>query len=258
MKENIFDLTGQVAFVVGASSGLGAQFARALANAGADLVLVARRVERLEAKAKELEEEFGVKCYPHRMDLMDSASISEAVKDALEHFGKIDILVNSGGIGGSGDSATMTDEAWLKVINADLNGQYFVMREVARQAMIPANYGRIINVASIHAFIARKGVFLNAYCAAKGGLSNLAKALANDWAKYNITVNCIAPGYFATELTQAYINTPEFQKLHEDRCPMERPGRPGEMDGICVYFASPACSYTTGQTLCIDGGWTCV
>lgn len=257
MKNNIFDLTGQVALVAGASSGLGLQFAKALANAGANVAIVARRMEKLEKNAKEIAAEFGAQVYPHVMDLEDSKSITKCVEDVIAHFGKIDILVNSGGCGGSGDPATSTDEQWMHVVNTDLNGQFYLMRDVARLSMIPNNYGRIVNIASIHGFVSRKNVWTAAYCAAKGGIVNLTRALANDWGKYDITVNCIAPGYFPSELTAPFIDSDAFVQLHKDRCPKERHGRTGEMDGLCVYFASPCCSYTTGQTVCVDGGWTC-
>ena len=120
MKNNLFDLSGQVAFCCGGSSGLGHQFAKAMANAGADIALVARRTDRLEENAKEIEAEYGVKVYPHYMDLQDSKSITDCVSDVVKHFGKIDILINAAGIPGGGDPATLTDEYWLNVINTDL------------------------------------------------------------------------------------------------------------------------------------------
>jgi NAD(P)-dependent dehydrogenase (short-subunit alcohol dehydrogenase family) len=258
MKNNIFDLSGQTAFVCGGSSGLGFQFAKALANAGANVAIVARRKQRLEENAREIEKEYGVQAYPHYMDLLDSKTITDCVGDVVKHFGKIDILVNSAGIPGAGDPSTLSDEDWLKVINTDLNGQFYVCREVARQSMKPNKYGRIVMVASIHAVAGRKGVDTASYAAAKGGVLNLTRSLANSWARDNITVNCICPGYFPTEMTAAYIDAPFFKQAHMECCPMERHGIMGEMDGICTYFASPACSYTTGQYICIDGGWSCI
>lgn len=158
MKNNLFDLSGQVAFCCGGSSGLGLQFAKAMANAGADIALVARRTDRLDENAREIEAEYGVKVYPHYMDLQDSKSITDCVSDVVAHFGKIDILVNAAGIPGGGDPATLTDEYWLNVINTDLNGQFFTCREVVRQSMKPNQYGRIIMVSSIHGVCGRKGV----------------------------------------------------------------------------------------------------
>ena len=170
MKNNLFDLSGQVAFCCGGSSGLGLQFAKAMANAGADIALVARRTDRLDENAREIEAEYGVKVYPHYMDLQDSKSITDCVSDVVAHFGKIDILVNAAGIPGGGDPATLTDEYWLNVINTDLNGQFFTCREVVRQSMKPNQYGRIIMVSSIHGVCGRKGVDTAPYAAAKGGI----------------------------------------------------------------------------------------
>ena len=258
MKNNLFDLSGQVAFCCGGSSGLGLQFAKAMANAGADIALVARRTDRLDENAKEIEAEYGVKVYPHYMDLQDSKSITDCVSDVVAHFGKIDILVNAAGIPGGGDPATLTDEYWLNVINTDLNGQFFTCREVVRQSMKPNQYGRIIMVSSIHGVCGRKGVDTAPYAAAKGGIVNLTRSLGNSWARDGITVNCICPGYFPTEMTAAYIDAPCFNQAHLECCPMERHGKTGEMDGLCTYFASPACSYTTGQIVCVDGGWSAI
>ena len=169
MKNNIFDLTGQVALVAGGSSGLGLQFAKAMANAGANVAIVARRTDRLEKNAKEIAAEYGVEVYPHYLDLCDSKSVTKCVEDVIAHFGKIDILVNSGGTGGSGDPATMTDEQWAHVVDTDLTGLFYLCRDVARLSMIPNNYGRIVNVSSIHGFVSRKNVWTAPYCASKGG-----------------------------------------------------------------------------------------
>ena len=172
MKNNIFDLTGQVALVAGGSSGLGLQFAKAMANAGANVAIVARRTDRLEKNAKEIAAEYGVEVYPHYLDLCDSKSVTKCVEDVIAHFGKIDILVNSGGTGGSSDPATMTDEQWAHVVDTDLTGLFYLCRDVARLSMIPNNYGRIVNVSSIHGFVSRKNVWTAPYCASKGGEIN--------------------------------------------------------------------------------------
>lgn len=223
MKNNLFDLSGQVAFCCGGSSGLGLQFAKAMANAGADIALVARRTDRLDENAREIEAEYGVKVYPHYMDLQDSKSITDCVSDVVAHFGKIDILVNAAGIPGGGDPATLTDEYWLNVINTDLNGQFFTCREVVRQSMKPNQYGRIIMVSSIHGVCGRKGVDTAPYAAAKGGIVNLTRSLGNSWARDGITVNCICPGYFPTEMTAAYIDAPFFHQAHLECCPHGAP-----------------------------------
>lgn len=258
MQFNLFDLTGKVALVAGGSSGLGLQFAKALASAGADVAIIARREDRLAANARDIEETYGVRCYPHYMDLLKPETVTTCVEDVLSHYGHIDILVNSAGIPCRNVAETQSYADWMLVMNSDLNGPFWLMHECVRLAMKPQNYGKIINVASIHAFVSRIGFNTNAYCAAKGGLLMLTKSLANEWAKYNITVNGIAPGYFPSELTQAYINAPEFIKTCEVYSSFGRPGRTGEMDGICIYFASDASSFTTGQMVAVDGGWLTV
>lgn len=250
-----FDLTDKVAVVAGGSSGLGYQFARALASAGANIALVARRISRLEENAETIRNDFGTECTYAALDLTKPDTITKAVSKILEHYGHIDILVNSAGIPCRNVAETQTYEQWMEVMDTNLNGPFWLMHEVVRMAMKPQNYGKIINVASIHAYVSRIGYNTNAYCASKGGLLNLTRSLANEWAQYNITVNGIAPGYFPSELTQAYVDSPEFKKVCETYSPFGRPGKTGEMDGICIYLASDASSFTTGQTIAVDGGW---
>lgn len=252
-----FDLTGKVALVLGGSSGLGVQFAKALAMAGADIAIAARRTDRLEENKKEIET-IGVRCYTHFLDLTDHTTITPCVEDVLKEYGRIDILVNSAGVKGTGVGAEQSYEDWMRVQDSNLNGPYFMMHEVARLAMIPQNYGKIVNVASIHAFVARIGIPTASYCASKGGMAMLTKSLANEWAKYNITVNCICPGYFPSEITQGYIATDAFKQTCETYSSFGRPGITGEMDGLCIYLASDASSFTTGQVIAVDGGWLTV
>jgi len=254
---NLFDLTGKVALVSGGSSGLGFQFAKALAGHGADIALVARRTGRLEENKATIES-MGVRCYTHFVDFLDYASIGKCVEDVVAHYGKVDILMNAAGVRGVGSGSEQSNEEWLRVIDADLNGQYFMTRDVAKLAMIPRNYGKVVNVLSIHAYVGRIGLATGSYCAAKGGMLTLTKALGNEWAKHNITVNGIAPGYFPSDITARYIDTDAFRQTLETYCPFGRPGRTGEMDGIAIYFASDASSYTTGQVVSVDGGWLTV
>jgi gluconate 5-dehydrogenase len=254
---NLFDLTGKVALVSGGSSGLGFQFAKVFAAHGADIALVARRTTRLEEN-KKIIEDMGVKCHTHFVDLLNYTSIDKCVENVVDHYGRVDILMNAAGVRGVGSGAEQTNEEWLSVIDADLNGQYFMTRGVARLAMIPQKYGKVINILSIHAFVGRIGLSTGSYCAAKGGMLTLTKALGNEWAKHNITVNAIAPGYFPSEITARYIDTEAFKRTCETYCPFGRPGKTGELDGIAVYFASDASSYTTGQVVSVDGGWLTV
>ena len=256
MKNNLFDLSGQVAFCCGGSSGLGLQFAKAMANAGADIALVARRTDRLDENAKEIEAEYGVKVYPHYMDLQDSKSITDCVSDVVAHFGKIDILVNAAGIPGGGDPATLTDEYWLNVINTDLNGQFFTCREVVRQSMKPNQYGRIIMVSSIHGVCGRKGVDTAPYAAAKGGIVNLTRSLGNSWARDGITVNCVAPGTHMTETLHEILVNSDPHRLDAaiERTPMGKIGTCEDVAYAVVYLASEEAGYVTGACIDVNGG----
>ena len=253
---NLFNICGKVAVVTGASSGLGRQFALALAREGANVAILARRVEKLE-KVKEEVEALGVECISVMCDVVDNESIKSAVATVVERFGRIDILVNNAGVGTGAPAEIQEDSIWNMTINTNLNGVYFVAREVGK-VMIKQNYGKIINIGSIHSTVSMNGSPISAYCASKGGVAMLTKALACEWAKYNITVNAIGPAYFESEMTDQVINTPEFAQAVMAYCPMGRVGKTGELDGAVVYFASDASSYTTGQLLTVDGGWTTI
>jgi gluconate 5-dehydrogenase len=249
-------LEGKVALVTGASSGLGVQFATALARQGADVALLARRIEKLE-KVKADIEELGVKALAVQCDVTEVQQIKDAVKEVKDHFGKIDILVNNAGIGFMMPAEEQSDEDWLRTVDINLNAVYFMAREVGKH-MVEQKYGKIINIGSIHSTVAMQGAAISAYGAAKGGVKMLTKALATEWAKYNITVNTIGPAYFESEMTQEVVNDESFKAVAQTYCPMGRIGKEGELDGAVVYFASDASSYTTGQYLAVDGGWTAI
>ena len=253
---NLFNIKGKVAIVTGASSGLGRQFALALAREGANVAILARRVEKLEEVKAEVEA-LGVECISVKCDVVDNESIKNAVASVVKRFGRIDILVNNAGVGTGAPAELQEDSVWNMTINTNLNGVYFVAREVGK-VMIKQNYGKIINIGSIHSTVCMNGSPISAYCASKGGVAMLTKALACEWAKHNITVNAIGPAYFESEMTDQVINTPEFAQAVMAYCPMGRVGKEGELDGAVVYFASDASSYTTGQLLTIDGGWTTI
>jgi gluconate 5-dehydrogenase len=254
--KNLFDLTGKVAFVTGASSGLGVEFARALANQGANISLVARREEKLKEVQKEIEE-IGVSCRYYVCDVMQVEQIKTAVKQTEKDFGKIDILVNNAGLGLFDNAEKTTDEMWRAMVDTNLNGVFFFAREVGK-VMLKQKYGRIINIGSIHSTVAMKELPLTAYCATKGGVLMLTKALATEWAKYGITVNAIGPGYFALGMAEEIVKDPEFAKTIESKSPMGRAGMPGELDTTIVYLASDASTFVTGQIITVDGGWTAV
>ena len=252
----LFNLKGKVALVTGASSGLGVQFATALAKQGADVAILARRIEKLDAVKEDLEK-LGVRAYAVQCDVSDVEQIKASVLEVKEHFGRIDILVNNAGIGLVEPAETQSDETWNKMIATNLNAVYFTAREVGR-IMVEQKYGKIINVGSIHSVVAMTGLPISAYAATKGGVMMLSKALANEWAKYNVTVNTIGPAYFESEMTAGVLDDEGFAQVIKTYCPMGRIGRRGELDGAIIYFASDASSYTTGQYLAIDGGWTAI
>ena len=252
----LFDLSGKTAVVTGASSGLGRQFALALARQGADVAILARRLEKLEAVKAEVEA-LGVQCLSVKCDVTDNDQIKAAVEAVVARFGRVDILCDNAGIGLFAPAEEESDEIWDSMIRTNLSAVFYVAREFGKQ-MIKQNYGKIIMTGSIHSNVAMTGLPLNAYCTTKGGVRMMVKALANEWAKYNITVNAISPAYFGSEMTQSVVNDEEFLKVVKTYCPMGRVGREGELDGAIVYFASDASSYTTGQLLSIDGGWTAI
>lgn len=253
---NLFDLTGKVALVTGGSSGLGVQFAKALARQGADIAICARRVEKLEAVKAEIEA-LGVRCYAHKCDVLNTEEIKEMVKDIEAYYGKIDILVNNAGVGGASPAEATSDEEWRKVVGTNLDAVYYVAREVGN-VMIKNGYGKIINIGSLHSEVVMPNTCwpVGAYAAAKGGVKMLSKALAVEWAKKGITVNTIGPAYFSSEMTREILDTGAFDGVAATYCPMGRAGKAGELDGALIYFASDASSYTTGQYLAVDGGWT--
>lgn len=255
--KNYFDLKGRVALVTGASSGLGVQFAKALANQGADVAIVARRVEKLEAVKKEIEA-MGVKCLALKCDVTDTKEVASVVAQVKQHFGRLDILINNAGVGAAIPATEQTDEQWLHTVNVNLNAVYFMARECGK-VMIEQGYGRIINIGSIHSTVAMMDSPITAYNATKGAVLMLTKSLANEWAKHGVTVNAIGPAYFPSEMTasivenEAFVNGPV-----KAYCPMGRTGRDGELDTAILYFASDFSSYTTGQLIQVDGGWTTI
>ncbi len=253
---NLFDLTGKVALVTGASSGLGVQIAKALAGNGANLAICARREDKLNAVKAEIEA-LGVECYVHTCDVSDVEQIKKTVADVEAHYGKIDILVNNAGLGLMDNAEKQSDEIWQTMMDVNLSAPYYFSREVSR-GMIERGYGRILMTGSIHSSVGMMELPLSAYATTKGGIRMMTKQLATEWAKYGITVNAIGPAYFPSEMTGDVIDDDGFKQVIAARCPMGRAGRDGELDGAVLYFCSDASTYTTGQLLSIDGGWTAI
>ena len=256
--KNYFDLKGQVAVVTGCSTGLGVQMAKALANQGANIVVVARRQNLIEQVAAEIKAEFGVETLPVVCDITSTEAVEAMVDAALAKFGRIDIVINNAGTGGVINAEDMPDATFMNEVNIDLFGTFKVARAVAKKAMIPAKYGRIINIASMYGLVGNKVAPTCSYHAAKGGVVNLTRALASEWGKYGITVNSICPGYFYTPLTKETLDSDFFQQNAKTMIPEERYGNEGELDSAAIFLASPASSYVTGVQLPVDGGYTCM
>ena len=252
-----FDLSGQVAVVTGASAGLGLQMAKAFASQGANLVLLARREERLVENAQALAKEFGVDVLPLKCDITIADDVKRAVRATLDRFGRVDILVNNAGTGAIGNAEDITDEQFKHEMQIDMFGTFVCAREFGKE-MIKAKYGRIINIASMYGLVGNMIVGSAPYHAAKGGVVNLTRALAAEWGKHGITVNSICPGYFYTDLTTATLDSDYFQAIAKSNIPLQRYGKAGELDSCAIFLAAPTSTYVNGQNIAVDGGYTCV
>ncbi len=250
MSENPFDLTGKVAIVTGTSRGLGQYFGRALARAGADLVITSRDPSTLAPFQKEIEA-LGRRALPLPLDVRDVGSIQSTVEAAVAHYGKIDILVNNAGCNVRKPALEITLDDWNLVLDTNLRGTFFMSQAAARH-MIPRKCGRIINIGSVTCVFGYAG--LGPYGASRGGIRMLTMSLADDWGQYGITVNCLAPGWFKTTQNAVLYEDKEWVEYLCDRIPLKRPGQPRDLDGAVVFLASDASEYITGQTLLIDGG----
>ena len=252
----MFNLSGRVAAISGASSGLGKQMALAFARQGADLVIMARRIERLDELKTEIEK-LGVRCLPIKVDVTVTKEIDEAARLAEAEFGHVDILVNCAGASRDKGVLEMEDSEWDFTIDTDLTS-VFKMTRAFGNIMKKNNYGRIINIASMYGMVGNDEIPTIAYHSSKGGVVNFTRAAAAELAKYNITVNCICPGYFYTELTTDVLNTDKFKDFANTHVPMKRYGNEGELNAGAIFLASNEASYVTGVILPIDGGYTCV
>ncbi len=253
---NYFDLSGQVAIVTGCSTGLGVQMAKALASQGATIVAVARRQNLIDEVAADISKTFNVPAVGIRCDITDTDSVEAMVDTVMEKYGRIDILINNAGTGAVAPAEDITDEQFMNEMNIDLFGSFKVARAVAKKAMIPASYGRVINIASMYGLVGNKIAPAAPYHAAKGGVVNLTRALAAEWGKYGITVNTICPGYFYTPLTEETLRSDFFVAHAKANIPVERYGNEGELDTAAIFLSSPASSYVTGVALPVDGGYT--
>ena len=248
--ENFFDLSGKIVIVTGTSRGLGQYMGRALAKAGADLVITSRNADSLHDFKKEIED-MGRKVLPLELDVRNHDSIQNMTQATMDYYQRVDILVNNAGCNIRKPSMDITWDDWDTVVDTNLKGTFFVSQAVAKY-MIPRNYGRIINIGSLTSVFGYAG--LAPYCASRGGTKQLTMSLADDWGPFGITVNCIAPGWFKTFQNQILYEDQEWVEYLVDRIPLRRPGEPQDLDGAVVFLASDASQYVSGQTLLVDGG----
>jgi NAD(P)-dependent dehydrogenase (short-subunit alcohol dehydrogenase family) len=249
-----FDIKDQTAIVTGASSGLGITFAETLAEQGANLVIAARRYDRLVKIAKDITKKHNVKVVPVKTDVSQELQIIQMVKTTVEKFGSLEILVNNAGVASLSPSVDMSMEEWKKVIDINLTGVFLCARTAVRE-MIKKKYGKIINIASIYGAVG--DIFPAApYYASKGAVINLTRALAVEWAPHKINVNAIAPGFFPSEMTEEVFKDKQALQHILSRTPLGRTGEPLDLKAALVYLACPSSNYVTGQTLFVDGGWT--
>src|SRR6267378_6436613 len=250
MTNELFDLTGRVAIVTGASRGLGQNLARALAKAGADLVITSRNRDHLllfEAELKAL----GRRAVSLQLDVRNLSSIEQVATAAEAAFGHLDILVNNAGCNVRKPALEVTWDDWNLILDTNLRGTFFVAQAVAAH-MVPRKYGRIINIGSVTCVAGYAG--LGPYGASRGGVKQLTMSLADDWGIHGITVNCLAPGWFKTKQNAVMYENKEWVDYLCDRIPLKRPGQPNDLEGAVVFLASDASGYVTGQTLLVDGG----
>jgi gluconate 5-dehydrogenase len=248
----LFDLTGRTALVTGASRGLGLQMAGALARAGADLVITARRVDDLAGPRRSLEAH-GHRVTPLSLDLRVESSIRDCAAAAIETAGAVDILLNNAGCNVRKPAVDVTWEDWNTVLDTNLRGTFFMAQAMARH-MIPRGKGRIINIGSVTSVFGYAG--LTPYSASRGGVKQMTMSLADDLGPHGITVNCLAPGWFRTAQNDVMYRDEAWVAYLTERIPLRRPGRAPDLDGAVVFLASDASGYVTGQTLLVDGGIT--
>jgi len=248
----MFNLEGKTAIVTGASRGLGYGIAECFAKAGVNLVL-ANRNPQDGANAKEGLDSYGTKVISVPTDVSQKDSVERMVGKTIDKFGGIDILINNAGIMNRNPLLDLQEEEWDKVIDTNLKG-YFLCAQTAAKQMVKQGGGRIVNIASIRSLLVADK--RSAYCATKGGIVQLTKSMALEWAPYKILVNSIAPGYFATEIVTEYFSKmPEMEQSVLKGIPLNRIGKPSDLCGAAIFLASPASDYLTGAVIYIDGGW---
>jgi len=255
---SLFDLKGRVALVTGGSRGLGLEFAEGLAEAGASVWLSARRDKWLAPALEQLKAQ-GFTTDGATCDVANPDDVNKTVEQVIAKFGALDILVNNAGVSWAAPAEDMPIEKWRMVLDTNLTGAFLFSQAAAKKSMIPRQYGRIINVASIAGLkgVMPSGIHYAGYVASKGGLIALTRELAAKWAPYNIRVNAISPGFFPSRMTEDVI-ADKGEEAMSTSTPMRRIGRPGELKGVGVFLAGDASNFITGQNIVVDGGRTAV
>jgi NAD(P)-dependent dehydrogenase (short-subunit alcohol dehydrogenase family) len=256
MNPPLFDMTGKVAIVTGGATGIGRGIAEGLADVAANIVIASRRLEKCEAACEEISNRTGVKTLPLRCDITKKHEIQALVEDVLNEFDHMDILVNNSGIGGSEKPILeMVEEDWDSTMDTNLKGVFTLSQAVVRTMRERGEGGKVINVASIGGLIGFPN--MSAYCASKGGCVQLTKVMALEWARYNIQVNAILPGYFDTPLNRDFFSSDIGKQIIKQHIPMKRLAQIEEIKGVAILLASQASNFITGSTIAIDGGHSC-
>jgi NAD(P)-dependent dehydrogenase (short-subunit alcohol dehydrogenase family) len=251
--QDMFSLKGKVAVVTGGSSGLGVTFAQALAEVGANIVLAARRLDKLDEVGNDLSR-LGVKVKSIQCDVSNQDQVQSLVDETLKTFGRLDIMVNNAGVAAMSPATEIAIEEWNRVVSVNLTGTFLCARTAARQ-MMKRGGGKIVNIASIYGAVG--DVFpASPYYATKGAVINLTRDLAVEWAPFKINVNAIAPGFFPSEMTEGIFQDPHYLEYINKQTPLGRTGNPDDLKGAIVFLASQASDFVTGQTIFVDGGWT--
>ncbi|MGD8562637.1 MAG: SDR family oxidoreductase [Desulfarculaceae bacterium] len=252
MFQELFNLEGMAALVTGGSSGIGLEIARYLARAGVKVGIINRSREKGQQAAEEIKKEGG-QAAAFAADVSRENQVEAAVQAAEEELGPLDILVNSHGINIRKDALDFELSEWQQIIDTNLTGAYLTCRTVGR-GMVARKWGAIVNISSVVSLVGRPG--LAPYSASKGGISQMTRTLAMEWAPYGVRVNAIGPGFIRTPLTEPLFNNPDFLKEVDRLIPLQRGGEPKELVGVALVLCSQAGSYITGQTIYVDGGWS--
>lgn len=254
--ENYFDFKDQVVLITGATNGVGLQMAKALSSYGATTVLVAKKPDLIEKNAADIEKEYGVTSCGIACEITDTDQVNNLIDQVLQRFGRIDILINNVGIGAVVAAEDMDDQIFQRELDVGLTATFKLCRAVAKKAMLPAKYGRIINVSSVYGLVGNKITQTAGYHAAKGAVINLTRGLAGEWGNRGITVNSICPGYFYTPLTKETLESDYFKNFANFAVPLERYGYEDEANTAILFLASKASSYINGVCIPVDGGYT--